>query len=365
MSGIFIGYHHKSEAIARTIAQDIKALGHTVWFDDELSGGQAWWDQILARIRDCDVFIFILTTASLNSTACNREYSYAADLGKPILPILVAEGVSPSLFPPRLSKIQFVDYRKQDRDSALRLARAFATVPPPESLPEPLPDPPEVPFTYLGSLTEKIGLKATLTYEEQSALVVDLKRSLRDPETTDDAHTLLGRLRKRRDLFASIAEEIDELLAGTFKVSSAKAESRDTHKVEDTIGKTPSGVEQRPQEIEITQLTTTQPTPPAHERLICALIGAVLGSAVGFLMVAMTDYFWWQDGILTGAGGAIAGAIGGKNRRVIVAALIGAVVGLTVTVIASDIEVAVFFGAILGATVGMIIGKLKKQSHSG
>ena len=98
----------------------------------ELSGGQAWWDQILASIRDCDVFVFVLTPEALISTACKREFGYAADLGKPILPVLVSAGVSTNLLPPALSQIQFVDYRNQNRDATIRLARAFTTIPPPQ-----------------------------------------------------------------------------------------------------------------------------------------------------------------------------------------------------------------------------------------
>jgi hypothetical protein len=91
-----------------------------------LSGGQAWWEQILKQIRECDVFI--LSPESLDSVACKRELSYAMDLGKPILPILVADDVSINLLSPELSKIQFVDYRKQDRKAAIRLAKAISTV---------------------------------------------------------------------------------------------------------------------------------------------------------------------------------------------------------------------------------------------
>jgi hypothetical protein len=110
-------------------------LGHTVWFDHELTGGQVWWDQILAKVRDCDVFIFVLNPEALKSTACKREYSYAHDLGKPILPVLVAEGVRTNLLPSALSQIQFVDYLKQDRDAAIRLARALTATPAPQPLP--------------------------------------------------------------------------------------------------------------------------------------------------------------------------------------------------------------------------------------
>jgi hypothetical protein len=191
-----------------------------VWFDQDLSGGQVWWNQILKTVRDCDVFVFVLNPESLNSTACKREYCYAVDLGKTILPVLVAEGVSTNLLPTALSKIQFVDYRKQDRTAALCLARALTTIPPSEPLPKPLPLPPEAPISYLTSLTEKIETASTLNYEKQSTLLIDLKRSLLEPETTDDTHVLLKRLRKRRDLLASIAGEIDELLVSKKGVST-------------------------------------------------------------------------------------------------------------------------------------------------
>jgi hypothetical protein len=51
-------------------------------------------------------------------------------------------------------------------------------------------------------------------------LVFDLKRSLRDQENQDDARALLKKLRMRRDLFATIAEEIDEVLGSIRKVAT-------------------------------------------------------------------------------------------------------------------------------------------------
>jgi hypothetical protein len=212
MAKIFISYNRQSEAIAKTLVEDIDAMGHTVWFDQELSGGQVWWDRILASIRECDVLAFLLDTKSLSSTACQREYVYAADLGKSVLPILVADDVSTNLLPPQLSQLQFVDYRKSDRGAALRLARALTSIPAAKPLPSPLPAPPPVPLSSLGGLGEQIARTSSLTFEEQSALVLDLKRSLRVPETKNDARTLLLSLRKRRDLLATIAKEIDELL---------------------------------------------------------------------------------------------------------------------------------------------------------
>jgi len=153
MAIVFVSYAHQSKEITAALVKDIESLGHSVWFDDELSGGQIWWDQILARVRGCDVFVFVLGPAALNSTACRSEYGYASDLGKTILPVLVADGVRTDLLPPALSQVQSVAYRTRDPEAALRLARAFTTLPTSGPLPDPLPPPPEPPPSNLGVLT--------------------------------------------------------------------------------------------------------------------------------------------------------------------------------------------------------------------
>ncbi len=48
---IFISYNRQTKAIAKALVEDVETLGHTVWFDQWLSGGQARWDQILSMIR--------------------------------------------------------------------------------------------------------------------------------------------------------------------------------------------------------------------------------------------------------------------------------------------------------------------------
>lgn len=212
MASVFISYSRQNQDVAKDLVPDIESLGHSVWFDQELSGGQSWWDQILGQIRECEVFVFVLDSESLNSTACKREYGYAADLGIRILPILASENVSTNLLPPALTQIQFVDYREQDRDSFRSLSRAFTKLPSATPLTDPLPPPPEVPLSYLTGVAERIETTSTLSYEEQSVLIADLKKSLRVPETTDDALALLENLRKRPDILANIAEDIDELL---------------------------------------------------------------------------------------------------------------------------------------------------------
>ncbi len=214
MGRVFIGYSRQSASKVSQLAQDIEALGHQVWYDVELSGGQAWWDQILAAIRGTDIFVFVMHPASLESTACRREYEYAGALGKPILPVLVADGISINLLPPVLQKTQHIDYRGQDRQTAFALGRALADLPVAPPLPDPLPEAPPVPVSYLGSLSAKIEAARPLTLDEQNSLVIELRRGLRNPADANDIRTLLRKLKARADLYAQVDRDVDEMLHG-------------------------------------------------------------------------------------------------------------------------------------------------------
>ena len=140
--------------------------------------GQAWWDQILSRIRDADIFVFALSPESLDSVACDREWRYAGDLGKGILPVLVSDGVEIDRLPPALSWIN-VDYQPRGREVA-RLARVLEALQP-QPLPDLLPEPPPVAVSYLSGLAQQLDSDATLSREEQSTLVWSLHRALRSP----------------------------------------------------------------------------------------------------------------------------------------------------------------------------------------
>jgi hypothetical protein len=152
--------------------------------------------------------VVVMSKASVvDSLACKREFQYAADLQKPILPVLVAEDVSVSLLPAQLQKVQFVNYQHRDINSIKALARALQALPLGKELPEPLPTAPEPPISYLASLSHQIDLASFLDLDTQSRIVIELKSSLRDPATALDAQLLLKRLRGRHDLFAKFADD--------------------------------------------------------------------------------------------------------------------------------------------------------------
>lgn len=212
MPSIFISYSRRREAVVQTLIGDLEGLGHTVWYDKELTGGKPWWDGILAQIRSCEVFVLAVSPETLDSKACKREWRYAADLGKIILPVLVTPDVTPDALPVRLQTIQSVDYRKLDRAAAIGLAHAFSKLPPSPPLPDPLPAAPEVPISDLATLRDMIESDLALTQQQQTEIVAKLRRLARESATRVDAINLLRALKVRSDLFADTDDDIEELL---------------------------------------------------------------------------------------------------------------------------------------------------------
>ena len=172
MLKVFISYSRKNQNAVEVLAKDIEELGHSVWIDQRLKGGQEWWNEILHRIRDCDLFVFALSQEIEKSKACGLELGYAHDLGKIILPVLITENVSMNLFPDTVSTKQYVDYRVPDKSSTIKLSNALNSLPSPPPLPQPLPEPREVPLSYLDKLKDEIKTTKTLSFEEQTAIII-------------------------------------------------------------------------------------------------------------------------------------------------------------------------------------------------
>jgi TIR domain-containing protein/uncharacterized protein DUF2510 len=212
---IFISYARKDAPAVGTLRADLERAKRDSWHDAELTGGQVWWDTILAAIRTSDVFLIALSPDWLRSRACKSEYLYALACGRRVLAVKVAE-VRPELAPQEIANSQIIDYRERTADSAIALVTALATLPPATALPSPLPIPPPVPMSYLSTYREQIEAPS-LSFEEQHQLLFVLQGELAD---VDDEHydTIVGLLqqfRRRRDIVESIGRDIDTMLAGS------------------------------------------------------------------------------------------------------------------------------------------------------
>jgi Tol biopolymer transport system component len=206
---IFISYARQDQAAVEALNADLERARLQVWMDEELIGGESWWDTILEQIRSCDLYIFALSPNSLRSRACKAELDYAIALSRPLLPVLIRE-VAIQLAHPAIARTQMVDYRKRSMESLLALMAVVANRPPAPPLPNPLPAAPTTPMSYMNEFRELVDAP-DLTYQKQAHLLLDLKGYLDRDEERGIALQLVRGLRQRRDISYSIAREIDQL----------------------------------------------------------------------------------------------------------------------------------------------------------
>lgn len=220
---VFLSYARNDTEIALRLRDDIRSLGFDVWIDKELTGGQVWWNEILSRIRECDVFVLSVSDSSVNSLACMREMAYAESLGKTVIPALISFTLSVNTLVPGLAEKQLVEYHGEERESALRLARALNRSKSSSPLPSHLPDPPPAPLSYFSQIARALQAES-LSPQEQSQILLDIKDKLNGDPKNQDALTMLRRLSERHDVYVRVANEIDRILA-TADITSSREEA--------------------------------------------------------------------------------------------------------------------------------------------
>ncbi|MCB1874358.1 MAG: toll/interleukin-1 receptor domain-containing protein, partial [Chromatiales bacterium] len=229
MSSLFISYSRSSGTRIKALVDALKAQRHQVWFDQRLLGGQRWWDCILQNIRSAEIFVFAVTTDSVQSEACKRELGYAVALGKPILPLRLSEKVNPNLVGEPLRDYQFLDFLSFNGTDLDALSKTLASIRP-SALPDLLPLPPPAPVSHLSSLCDRVDDEAPLDRDAQHALVLDIKLHIKRAKGYErkEAIDLLRRLKDRRaeELLATADDEIDEILAEVAGQDHPEAEQR-------------------------------------------------------------------------------------------------------------------------------------------
>jgi len=103
----FISYSSINQEFATKFVKGLRAGGHPVWFDLlDMPAGSRRDDEVEKALRECSVFVIILTPASMASENVKDEIGYAIDHGKRILPVLLEECDVPL----SLRRFQYVDF---------------------------------------------------------------------------------------------------------------------------------------------------------------------------------------------------------------------------------------------------------------
>ena len=217
---IFISYARLNMTTAEALVRDLHALGHQAFYDQDLTGGQRWWDTLLDQIQAADVFIPVLSDEYRDSQACRVEAEWADALHVSFLPVFTEDQL-PGMYDPMIAEANWVGYDAEDRGALADLARGVSSVTK-RTPPEPLPPRPPIPLSYLVMVEREIRGDGELGRHRQLAIVSDLRSKLGTRESSG-ARELLQALRERPDVTFEVATTVDALLAEPDPVEPERA----------------------------------------------------------------------------------------------------------------------------------------------
>jgi hypothetical protein len=104
---IFISYSRINKDFALKLAKELKSEGFSVWLDIlDIPLGVPWDNEVEKALVACEIFMIILTPASISSENVKDEIGYAINHRKRILPVLLENCAVPL----RLSRLQYADF---------------------------------------------------------------------------------------------------------------------------------------------------------------------------------------------------------------------------------------------------------------
>jgi WD40 repeat protein len=203
----FVSYARQDLDAVHRLKSGLELMGCQIWMDLEAGGGSNWWHAILARIRDCDLFISVLSDNGLSSLACTRERTYALALGKRVIPVVVAP-LPPQRLPASLAPVHVIDFVQPNALTVgIRLTLAVKEPREAAPLPDPLPPEPPIPLSYTTRISELIHAP-DLPLHDQMACTAMLREAARHPGLRDDAVALTRIFVARDDLFVKAHRQL-------------------------------------------------------------------------------------------------------------------------------------------------------------
>ncbi len=124
MSKVFLSYSRKDLNFVQGLAQALMSNGVDVWWDlSSLQGGDNWTNAIPQAIENCELCVVVLSPNSVESEWVQKEYTYALNQKKQIVPLLYQACKMPfALITLSVVDLQGMNYQK-GLEEILRLSK--------------------------------------------------------------------------------------------------------------------------------------------------------------------------------------------------------------------------------------------------
>jgi len=116
----FLSYSRANKDFAIKLAKELKSEGFHIWLDQlDIPAGARWDREVEKALKESEIFMIILTPASVDSENVLDEIGYAIDNRKRFLPVLLENCEVPF----RLRRFQYVDFTNKSFDDGVESAK--------------------------------------------------------------------------------------------------------------------------------------------------------------------------------------------------------------------------------------------------
>ncbi len=105
---VFFSYCHKDAPTAYSMIERLSLEGVRVWYDDGLHPGDYWPEIIASHLQNAAVVIASVTKASVESTNCKNEVTFALNNNKPFISVVIGDFPMPLGIRMQLSSSQYL-----------------------------------------------------------------------------------------------------------------------------------------------------------------------------------------------------------------------------------------------------------------
>ena len=119
---IFVSYAHEDTVMVYPEIQWLKDQGFNIWYDEGISPGAQWHQQLADQIQKCQLFLYFVTPNSAGSVHCQREVHYATDNNKAIITVYLQQAEMPGGLNLSLGSIQAIlKYDETELDYRIKM----------------------------------------------------------------------------------------------------------------------------------------------------------------------------------------------------------------------------------------------------
>ncbi len=163
---IFVSYAHLDSAMVFDEIRGFNENGYKVWYDEGISPGNEWTDEIAEALEKCALFVVFITPASAGSSNVQNEINFALDEKKPFLAIHLKETTLRAGIKLQIgTKQAIIRYSMSDEEYLYKYTSAFermgikrSDTPDKAEAKPAMPAPPDADITTVGDFRIEHGL---------------------------------------------------------------------------------------------------------------------------------------------------------------------------------------------------------------